>query len=460
MMKIRIGTALMLCLATASLCAQVPVEITGILKKKRDVVKLFKVAEGKTIEIATSSPAEGGKFGFLFYPEYEGLYVIGTGTALGPNENYQFYLKAGDRLSLTLKDADYELNGKGNSEENLLLDKWNKLSDPIYQKSINFGRTTSTFVDFFPELERIAAQSKIFMAGKRVKNKKFIAAMNHIIKMDMASYATNFLNTPRTVHPSVKEYSPYYASLKAEEFSKHTGMVYSYPWGNRTLSALVSVNIRQQGKKFEAGLQGLKNSLNFISNDTLKGDAVLEAASRYKSFSDYKVLMDGYGQYVVTKAQKKRNLDIMAPIMNLKSGDTAFAFSYPDKDGKIITMADLKGKVVLVDVWATWCGPCKAEIPHLKRLEEEMSGTDVQIVSISVDESKDKEKWLKMIKEEQLGGMQLFASGWGDLAQYYKITGIPRFMVFDRQGNIVTVDAPRPSNPQLKSLLEKILAIK
>jgi hypothetical protein len=65
-----------------------------------------------------------------------------------------------------------------------------------------------------------------------------------------------------------------------------------------------------------------------------------------------------------------------------------------------------------------------------------------------------------MIKDENLGGLQLFATGWGDIAKYYKITGIPRFMVFDRNGKIVTIDSPRPSNPELKKLLEKTLATK
>jgi thiol-disulfide isomerase/thioredoxin len=458
MIKKLFGIAL-LSITTMTAIAQVPVEVTGLLKKKRNSVKLFKVDEGKTVEIANAVPAENGKFGFLFYPGYEGLYVIGTGTALSPNENYRFYLKVGDKLSLTLNEKDYELTGKNNSEESLLLDQWNKLSNPIYQKAINFMGSNSTFVDFFPDLEAIAAQSRTFLNGKATKNKKFNQQIKNIIQLDMVNYATNFLNTPRSAHPSVEEYSPYYAGLKAQDLAKNTSPLYSYPWGNRVLSAAISVNLRQQQMKFAPGLEGLKNTLSFIPNDTLKGDAVLENAMRYKNYTDYKDLIDAYGKYVLTAGQKKRNLDIVTPLLTLKPGDDAYAFSYPDKDSKTVSMVSLKGKVVLVDVWATWCGPCKAEIPHLKKLEEEMKGKDVEIISLSTDAPKDKEKWLKMIRDENLGGTQLFAGGPGnEFSQYYKVNTIPRFLVFDRNGKIVSVDSPRPSDPKLKALLEKTLA--
>jgi thiol-disulfide isomerase/thioredoxin len=217
--------------------------------------------------------------------------------------------------------------------------------------------------------------------------------------------------------------------------------------------------MRQGGFKYVPGLEGLKTNLAFIPNDTLKGDFILDNASRYKNYTDYKTLMDAYGKYVVTPSQKKRSVDIVTPLLTLKTGEEAYAFSYPDKEGKTVTMASLKGKVILVDVWATWCGPCKAEIPHLKKLEEEMNGKNVQIISLSTDAVTDKGKWLKMIQDEKLGGMQLFAGGPGnEFSQYYKVNTIPRFLVFDKQGKIVTVDSPRPSNPELKALLEKELA--
>ena len=112
-----------------------------------------------------------------------------------------------------------------------------------------------------------------------------------------------------------------------------------------------------------------------------------------------------------------------------------------------------------MDVRATWCGPCRAQIPHLKKLEEEFHGQDVVVVSYSVDAPKGLQKWKDMVADAELGGVQLI----GDAAFKSSITvdctikGIPRFLLFVREGNIVTIDAPRPSDPKLKETILKVL---
>ncbi|WP_293310784.1 TlpA family protein disulfide reductase [Pedobacter sp. UBA5917] len=458
-MKIKALLSTLLCITTVSAMAQLPVEVKGLFKKKRiSAVKLFKVKYGKSVEIGNATPSANGQFGFLFYPEYEGLYLIGTGNENSPNDNYKFYFKGGEQLSVNLLDSSYVLTGKLNSKENVVLTQWHDLTFPLEQKAINFMKVQSTFVDFFPEQEEIVAKTKTFLNGKTTGNARFDKEIKTIMNWDLANYATNFLNTPRSAHPSVEEYSNFYSSLKAEDFAKTADKVYNYPWGLRTLTAIISVNMRQQNKAYKRGVEGVDVFTSFVPNDTLKGDIALDNAAGYKTINDYQALMAKYDKYIITKAQKERSNSIMSPLLTYKPGTDAYNFSYPDKNGKTVSMADLKGKVVLVDMWATWCGPCKAEIPHLKKLEEEMKGTDVAFVSVSVDEAKDKEKWLKMIETENLGGTQLFATGWSDMAKYYKVTGIPRFMVFDKQGKIVTVDSPRPSQPELKALLQKTLA--
>ncbi len=131
----------------------------------------------------------------------------------------------------------------------------------------------------------------------------------------------------------------------------------------------------------------------------------------------------------------------------LKRGADAPQFSGVTSTGEKVNLADLKGKNVYVDVWATWCGPCKAEIPSLKKVEQEYHDGNIEFVSISVDEQKDKEKWAKFIVDNDLGGMQLFANGaWeSDITKGYNIKGIPRFILINDKGKIYSADAPRPS---------------
>lgn len=156
----------------------------------------------------------------------------------------------------------------------------------------------------------------------------------------------------------------------------------------------------------------------------------------------------GMKQYYA-EAQKKQQLNnsISAPFdyLNFKGGKTK--------------LSDFKGKYVYIDVWATWCGPCRAEIPFLKKVEEKYEGKNIAFVSISVDVQKDLEKWKKFVAEKQLGGVQLFADkDWNsDFMKSYSIDSIPRFILIDPTGKIVSADAARPSSPKLQEQLDTLL---
>ncbi|MFD2551037.1 TlpA family protein disulfide reductase [Bizionia sediminis] len=139
---------------------------------------------------------------------------------------------------------------------------------------------------------------------------------------------------------------------------------------------------------------------------------------------------------------------------------------FENYDGSTTSLADLAGKYVYIDVWATWCGPCKAEIPFLKALEKDYHDKNIHFVSLSIDDDRAHQKswdkarqaWKAMIAEKELGGIQLFApKGWQtEFIKAYKINGIPRFILIDPDGNIVSPDAPRPSSNELKTLLTEL----
>ncbi|AJR02351.1 TlpA family protein disulfide reductase [Siansivirga zeaxanthinifaciens] len=125
--------------------------------------------------------------------------------------------------------------------------------------------------------------------------------------------------------------------------------------------------------------------------------------------------------------------------------------NYENNAGGTTSLDDLKGKYVYIDVWATWCGPCKAEIPFLKEVEEKYHDKNIAFVSISVDQAKDHDKWKKLIVEKELGGIQLMADNdfKSQFIKDYFIKGIPKFILLDPSGNIIDSNAPRPSNKDL-----------
>ena len=141
------------------------------------------------------------------------------------------------------------------------------------------------------------------------------------------------------------------------------------------------------------------------------------------------------------------------------NGTASPSFKYENHKGGFTSLEDLKGKYIYIDVWATWCGPCRQEIPFLQKTEEAYHGKNIEFVSISIDEQINHEKWNQFVKDKNLGGIQLLADkDWkSDFVQGYKINGIPRFILISPEGKIVNADAPRPSSPELVTLLDSVV---
>ncbi|TDQ22675.1 TlpA family protein disulfide reductase [Tenacibaculum caenipelagi] len=179
----------------------------------------------------------------------------------------------------------------------------------------------------------------------------------------------------------------------------------------------------------------------------------IDAASLDSTFvANQKQSITGLEKYLTKVYNDKQYL-----AKTLAAGKESPKFvDYENHKGNTTSLDDLKGKYVYIDMWATWCQPCKNEIPFLKTVEEKYREKNIEFVSISVDREKDYETWKKMVTDMELVGVQLYSKGDKTFADAYRVNSIPRFILLDPQGNIVDANAPRPSSPKLIELFDSL----
>ena len=192
---------------------------------------------------------------------------------------------------------------------------------------------------------------------------------------------------------------------------------------------------------------GFKDKLLFWQLDK----SIKEASSvdeRNKLTADYASLL-GNKKYVVVINNTKRILD------GLTKGSPAPAFATVDTNKKAVTLADLKGKFVAIDTWATWCGPCKVQSPYFEKAAIKYKDQNIQFIAISVD--KDFNEWLISAKQKSKSVLQLHADDINKFYKDYNISGIPRFILIGPDGNMVNAELPYAEQPAFEQAIRSAL---
>lgn len=156
------------------------------------------------------------------------------------------------------------------------------------------------------------------------------------------------------------------------------------------------------------------------------------------------------------KQAKETILTNMEMATKVQSGKPVPSISYPDANGKIQGITKYKGKYLLIDFWASWCGPCRAAIPKVKELYNQYKKKGFEVLSISIDD--DKAAWRKAMKDENMPWEQLLSPDKDKTMEQFQFSGIPTLYLIDPAGNILK--SFTGYSPEAEKEIKSILANK
>lgn len=423
--------------------------IRGVLHKEGiKQVWLYQVKEGAAYCCDSAGIGKEGIFTFNTKIVQQGFYTIGV------NKKHQFplYLKSGDHVNIEILDGQAWLSGK-NTKENRILYDWENIvakvrSESFFSDQIPTARRMA-YSDFFPLLEKVAGQMQSCLVKVNTGNKKFDRLMKNKIRCDMDFYALRYLKVHRLFFFEMSALPLYYQKIISKDKYRDCALL-QLPWGRQMLLEYMDFAFRYDPARDYSD----EKALSYLGKDCLKGEYLLSNAERYKSYDEYTQMLDKYENYFVLPLQKVRLEAVSRKLAYSKPGVAAPDFACYDRNEKRIILSDFRGKVVVLDVWATWCEPCRKQMPYMIKLEKEYRGKEIVFITMCIGATVERATWLKLLGKYKLEGIQVFMPGWNSqFAKDYKVSGVPRFMVFDKKGNIVSVNAPRPSNPELKNMI-------
>lgn len=393
-----------------------------------------------------------GSFSETFPISYVGTYTLTTA-----DNRMSLYLTKNTKLSLTVDNANFYqtmvYTGKGSAENQYIVRK-TAITLPIKQEEIyKLGEA-----EFLARLNEIkSAMLKNFETTKfddadfAKKEKQNIFFFEQLYLLNYPSYHAHYAKIqgfkPADTFPKPDPlinvddneaflFSNSYKQFVNEKFSQYLDSKMT------PLDQYMAVYALPEIKKIKS--ESIRNAyVQTLSYEISAGNP--NSAELYKE-----LMALSSNPYF-----KKELAEKYEKTQKLAAGVPSPQFDYENHNGGKTSLASLKGSYVYIDVWATWCGPCRQEIPSLQKVEEQFKDKNIKFVSISIDAKKDHEKWSKMVTDKQLGGIQLFADNdWNSqFVKDYAIDGIPRFIIIAPDGTIFNADAPRPSDPKLVDLL-------
>jgi thiol-disulfide isomerase/thioredoxin len=435
------------------------------------MISLQKVVDGSLISVTGFNTTRTNKRFQLAIPvKEEGFYYVSS-----LRFRCRVYLTPSDELELNINAFSGEYDIINGSEENQLTGKWHKLSLPI----TNYGYNRSVFQNDTIDLDKyLSTHQKLqpaiidFKVVSKTSNEQFNKLFDQAIDVDN-EYAPLYLLSCLSVkrngkfvsNKTISEPPAFYRQfIQTGKFNDANilrvgeGMNFINLYQKLNFAFIPEAELKKLWREDRMNIM-----MDVITNDTVKAYFLKEQmeTNEVNNLSEFRSIYEPFEKYTFPPIVKKKYQQVYKGFIGdtVYIGKSSYNFSLPDTSGRMVSMKDFKGKVIFIDVWATWCGPCRGQFPYLKQIEEEYHDNEnIVFIGISTDKLKDKQKWLKTIQKENLGGVQLLDDFGKAFGRKYQIMSIPRFLLIDKQGKWIEIRCPLPeAKDELKRYLDKAL---
>ena len=395
-----------------------------------------------------------GTFLEKFPIDYEGIYVIETSKNRMP-----IYFSKDSKMNLFADDFDFnstlKYTGKGSIENQYIARKTiissQMSADELYK--LNEAEFLKKAKGIESSIELLYQKTKFSDAAFKQKesfNFHYLEQKHFLFYKKLHNYYA------KTYDFEVSENFPKYDEKM--NLDNESDFLFSIEYQDIVMTKFFE-NIKGDEGSFFVSAKNAIPEIKALKSQSIKNRLILNGVNDINiENANYKNI---YNEFIsITNAPKIK--EVLTTNYNntiaVEFGKPSPLFNYENHKGGTTSLESLKGKYVYIDVWATWCGPCRQEIPSLEKIEEQFQGRNIVFVSISVDNITDREKWSRLITEKKMSGIQLLADKeWNSkFIKEYNIMDIPRFILIDMDSNIVNAQAPKPSDPKLIELLNSL----
>ncbi len=376
-----------------------------------------------------------GKDSFVFYvPETKNSFYY-----IGPEKGQKKSVLVGSDQSLSF-EGDCENMRRAKVKDSPMNDQYAKLTRDFGQNKSNMNQIYRKLMGVKSDPEKIKKmEAQMAVIDERRLNllDSLKRTAPFLAKIAALETFLSFPNNKGTYANDLEHYAGEYFRFVDLSDPDYNNIPYVFEAFKTYAQTLSSVKI-----PLEQHANYIDEILNTIPKDSrtyryaLGGVVTATQGKNHPNFLKYaKTFVELY--------EKEKVAGVMALKEKLKSaenfmpGGTAPDFTLPTPEGNDMKLSDLRGKVVLVDFWASWCGPCRRENPHVVQLYNKYKDKGFDVLGVSLDKKRD--AWEKAIKKDGLEWHHVSdLRGWGnEVAKMYSVSSIPHTILLDQEGKII-----------------------